>query len=115
MPPDNEVEVDPTGIEYFSDEVFEIEGLLDKKMVAWRVGGTAAKPKMKDYPMYLVLWKGWPPELASWQYPKARDQPNGIPRPSVDKYEAHMEAEAQLEAEEAQLDAEDEEEDEEEA
>ena len=66
---------------------------------------------MKDYPMYLVLWKGWPPECASWQYPKARDQPHGIPRSYVDEYEASLEAEAQLEAEEA---AEDEGEDEEE-
>ena len=51
--------------------------------------------------MYLVLWKGYPPESASWQYPVERKGDGGIPHEMVDEYEAALEAEAELEAEEA--------------
>jgi hypothetical protein len=71
--------------------------LLDKKkMVAWKVRG-----KMKDFPMYLVLWKGYSPESTSWQYPIERKGDGCIPHEMVDEYEAALEAEAELEAEEA--------------
>jgi hypothetical protein len=62
--------------------------------------------------MYLVLWKGYRPESASWQYPTERKGDGGIPLSMVDEYEASIEAEAELEAEEAELEAEDDEEDE---
>ena len=100
-----EVAVDPgTGIEYFTDEAYEIERLLDKKMVPCKVKG---KKEPVDYPQFLVLWKGWPPESATWQWPAQRGVKGGIPHHVVAEYEAGLEAEAQLEAEEA---AEDEEE-----
>ena len=76
--------------------------LLDRKMVEWKVRG-----KKKDYPMYLVLWKGYPPESASWQYPTERKGDGGIPLEMVDEYEAALEAEAELEAEEEAEDEED--------
>ena len=66
---------------------------------------------MKDYASYLVLWEGWPPETATWQYPVQRGSKGGIPHAVVDEYEASLEAEAQLEAEEAAEDAEDDEDD----
>ena len=135
------------------DEKFEIERILDKKMVAWQVGKVRRRPPqpmahhqpplhspplpelaphlhsrtylapqakkgkaptMKDYICYLVLWKGWPPETATWQYPVQRGITGGIPLAAVDEYEASLEAEAQLEAEEEAEDAEDAEEEEEE-
>lgn len=71
-------------------------------MVEWKVRG-----KKKDFPMYLVLWKGYPPESASWQYPTERKGDGGIPLEMVDEYEAALEAEAELEEEEAAEDAED--------
>ena len=41
-------------------KVFQIERLLDKRMVECQVGkGKAAKKK--DYPQYLILWKDFPP------------------------------------------------------
>mmetsp|Transcript_39973 Transcript_39973/g.80082 ORF Transcript_39973/g.80082 Transcript_39973/m.80082 type:complete len:506 (-) Transcript_39973:208-1725(-) len=93
--------IDAAGIEYTADEKFEIEQLLDRKMVEWKVRG-----KKKDYPMYLVLWKGYPPESASWQYPTERKGDGGIPLEMVDEYEAALEAEAELEAEEDEEDEE---------
>ena len=56
----------------------------------------------------LAIWKGWPPESATWQWPAQRGIIGGIPRDVVAEYEARLEAEAQLEAEEAEEDEEDE-------
>ena len=71
-------------------------------MVEWKVRG-----KKKNFPMYLVLWKGYPPESASWQYPTERKNDGGIPLDMVDEYEAALEAEVELEAEEEAEDDED--------
>ena len=106
------IESNEHGYEWFADELFEIEHLLDKKMVTCQVGkGKAAKKK--DYPQYLVLWKGYPPECASWQWPAQRGVTGGIPRAFVDEYEAGLEAEAQLDAEEAAEEAAEDDEDDE--
>jgi hypothetical protein len=56
-----------------------------------------------------VLWEGWPPETATWEYPAQRGVKGGIPLGLVDEYEASLEAEAQLEAEEEDDDDEDDE------
>ena len=66
---------------------------------------------MKDYPQFLILWKDFPPECATWQWPVQRGVTGGVPRAMVDEYEATLEAEAQLAAEEAAEDAEDDESD----
>ena len=78
-------------------EVYKIERLLDKKMVPCKVKG---KNDPVDYPQFLVLWEGWPPESATWQWPAQRGVKDGIPLNLVVEYEAGLEAEAQLEAEE---------------
>ena len=57
------------------------------------------KRKMKPFTSYLVLWEGFPPEVATWE-PEA-----AIHDDFVDAYEAALEAEAELEAEEAAEDA----------
>ena len=66
----------------------------------WRVGGSAANPKLKDFPCYLVLWEGYPAEEATWEYPVERGRPGGIPLQVVAEYEAQLDAEEALEAEE---------------
>ena len=75
-------------------------------MVPCKVKG---KKEPVDYPQFLVLWKGWPPESATWQWPAQRGVKGGIPLDVVAEYEAGIEAEAQLEAEEAAEDEEDDE------
>ena len=75
--------------------------------------GSGKNKGMKDFPQYLILWKDFPPECATWQWPVQRGVTGGIPRAVVDEYEASLEAEAQLEAEEAEEDAEDDEDEEE--
>ena len=64
--------------------------------------GSGKNKGMKDFPQYLILWKDFPPECATWQWPVQRGVTGGIPRAVVDEYEASLEAEAQLEAEEAE-------------
>ena len=71
----------------------------------------AKKFVWKDYAQYLILWKDFPPECATWQWPVQRGIKGGVPRHVVDEYEASLEAEAQLAAEEAAEDAEDDESD----
>ena len=66
-----------------------------------RQGCQGKSPKMKDYPQYLILWKDFPPEVATWQWPVGRGVTGGVPRAVIDEYEAGLEAEAQLDAEEA--------------
>ena len=56
---------------------------------------------MKDYPQYLILWKDFLPEYASWQWPTQRGIMGGVPRAVVDEWEAGLEAEAQLDAADA--------------
>ena len=43
--------------------------------------------KMCDYPCYIVLWKDFPTEFASWQYwyPVQRGITGGIPHAGVDE------------------------------
>ena len=57
--------------------------------------------KEKEFTFYFILWKGFPPEVATWE-PEA-----SIHDDFVDAYEAALEAEAELDAEEAAEDAED--------
>ena len=71
----------------------------------------AKKFVWKDYVQYLILWKDYPPECASWQWPAQRGIKGGVPRAVVDEWEAGLEAEAQLDAEEAAEDDEDDESD----
>ena len=106
--------MDAAGYEYFSDKIFDIESVLDKRLVPCQVGKPkkGQVPTMKDYPQYLVLWKGYSPESASWQWPTQRGVTSGIPRTVVDEFEVRLEAEAQLDLEEAASDLEDGEEDE---
>ena len=70
---------------------------------------------MKDYVQYLVLWKDFPPECATWQWPVQRGVKGGVPRAMVDEYEVGLEAEAQLAAEEAAEDADDDDDDDDDA
>ena len=59
------------------------------------------KKKKTEYISYLILWQGFPPEVATWEPEKA------IHDDFIDAYEASLEAEAELEAEEAAEDEED--------
>ena len=76
----------------------KIDRLLDKKVEELLVGKSGRKRKA-EYIYYKVLWKGYPPEIATWE-PEA-----SIHDDFIDEYEAALEAEAELEAEEAALDA----------
>ena len=93
-------------------QTFEIERILDKKMVPCKVGthgrsvSRASNPRArasnpspshldradsaapcsqakkftwKDYPQYLILWKEFPPERATWQWPVQRGVTGGVP------------------------------------
>ena len=55
--------------------------------------------KAIGFTSYLILWEGFPPEVATWE------PENAIHDDFVDAYEAALEAEAELEAEEAAEDA----------
>ena len=57
--------------------------------------GKAKNRRDKEYTYYKVLWKGYPPEIATWELE------SGIHDDFIDEYEAAIEAEAELEAEEA--------------
>jgi hypothetical protein len=111
------------GYEWYADEKFEIERILDKKTEQYWVGKVSARPNttpptalppplltansssvaapaqgknrhQKDYVFYHILWQGYPPEVATWE-PEA-----SIHDDFIDEYEARVEAEAELEAEE---------------
>jgi hypothetical protein len=92
------------GFEWYADETFDIDRIIGKKMVEYKIGKSN---KTKLYPNYLVLWEGFPPETASWE-DKVGGK-GGIPRALVDEYEAAVDAEAVLDAEEADDDASDDE------
>lgn len=89
-----------------ADETFDIERLLDKNVERVAVG-KSRKKSMKEVIYYKVLWEGFPPEFASWKLDSA------IHNDFIDKYEAAMEAEEQLEAEDDEDDDMDDDEDDE--
>ena len=115
------------GFQWLASETFEIDRILDRKVERRRVGKVRSRTrhrprhrprhrsprrachplwqgknrKEKEFTSYFILWKGFPPEVATWE-PEA-----SIHDDFVDAYEAALEAEAELDAEEAAEDAED--------
>lgn len=85
--------VELNGYEWYADEKFEIDRLLDKKVEQVTVG--KKKKRKQEIIYYKVLWKNWPPEIATWE------PESSIHDDFIDEYEAAMDAEAELEAEEA--------------
>ena len=81
------------GWEWYETEKFEIEKLIGKMVAQGEVPG---RQNVKaGTVLYKVLWKGYPPEIATWELESA------IHDDFIDEYEAAIEAEAELEAEEA--------------
>ena len=88
------------GYEWYEDETFEIDRLLDKKVEELLVGKSGRKRKA-EYIYYKVLWKGYPPEVATWEHC------SGVHDDFIDEYEAKVEADAELDEEQRARDQED--------
>eukprot|EP00966_Prymnesium_polylepis_P243819 5638864-Prymnesium_polylepis.1 len=88
------------GFEWFATEKFEIDKLIGKMVAEGEVPGR--QNVKKGTVLYKVLWKGYPPECATWE------DESGLHDDYIDAYEAELEAEDVLEAEQQQVESDDE-------
>ena len=73
------------GWEWYETEKFEIEKLIGKMVAEGEVPG---RENVKaGTVLYKVLWKGYPPEIATWE------EESSIHDDFIDEYEAGLEAE----------------------
>ena len=77
------------GWEWYETEKFEIEKLIGKMVAEGAVEGREGVEA--GTVLYKVLWKGYPPEIATWE------DESIIHDDFIDAYEASLEAEADLE------------------
>lgn len=80
------------GWEWYATEKFAVEKLIGKMVSTGEVPGRSSVKA--GTVLYKVLWKGYPPEIATWE------EAAGLHDDYIDAYEAELEADSELEAEE---------------